>query len=343
MNTEPVTAAPARPPGWPLLIAMTATALAACVDAAQPIAERESADPDAVIADAEIAHDATTAEAGISGPVDAAVEADGQVDARVDGAASPPVSIEVAPLTVLDLQDFVPTDQGTWTLLRRPEGSVASVVYEGSPWDFGPPDDPTTAQAHFLVDYPGQFVLRKEGPTESVTLNVEAIPMADLLVALSWTTPADPDPSDRIGTDVDLFVRHERGRDGWELNSQWLCSWRNANPLWSDGAESAALILDSHAGSLPEFIRIASPPRGLEYDVAAYYSRPNSTFGGDIAVQAASIVTVAVFVGGDTAPAARFTAQMDGYGGIWFATIAVDATTGEVRVRDVNRPFDWAD
>lgn len=329
----------AASPAWRgrlLSVAATLT-LGACIDGRPPITET---DPDGL--DARV-QDASDAVDDASRPDNGPDEMKPEADAVVDADASPPVSIEVAPLTVLDLQDFVTTDEGAWTLLRRPEVSVATVVYEGDPWAFGPPDDSITAQAHFLVDYPGLFVLRKQGPTESVTINVEAIPAAELLVVLSWSTPADPDPSDRIGTDVDLLVRHERGRDGWELNSQWLCSWRNRNPLWGDPADSPSLALDSQAGSLPELIRIASPPLGVEYDVAAFYFRPESTFGGEVAMEVPSIVSAAVFVGGDPAPAARFTAQMDGYGGIWFATVAVDATSGEVRVRGVNRRFEWAE
>jgi hypothetical protein len=233
---------------------------------------------------------------------------------------------DVQPLDIVTLDGTPSADPGgrvedyIWTVVSRPDGSVSQPVERFAdprrPADGGDPDDEATPQAFFFVDLAGRYELELQvrdnlgqlscDPNAVARVIIEAVPDKDLHIQLVWSTPDDPDETDMIGTDVDLHLRHERGRDGWGNDAGiWDCYFRQKSPDWGiegEVADNPTLDIDDTNGAGPENINLSDPEVGVTYDVGAVYFRAESTFGlpdADRRKEHASYVTTRIFVRGE--------------------------------------------
>ncbi len=232
---------------------------------------------------------------------------------------------DVTPLDIITLDASPSYDPGgqvvryVWTVVSRPEGSVSQVVesYDdlSRPADGGPLDDETTSRALFFVDLAGDYQLELKvydnlgqvscSPYDRVTIEVHAVPQKDLHVQLVWSTPDDPDETDRIGTDVDLHLRHQNAGDLWSAHADmWDCYFNNKTPDWgilNDVTDNPTLDIDDKNGAGPENINLANPEADHYYDIGALYFNAFSTFGienADPRTAHTSYATVRIFIKG---------------------------------------------
>lgn len=167
-----------------------------------------------------------------------------------------------------------------WTLLERPEGSMAEM----------PGDERDADRPDFVWDlagaYLGRLVVENEHGqvSEPCDALLVAAPSDDLWIEMYWTEPQD---------DMDLHLLAPGG-------SKWSsqdCHWQNCvdgSLDWGDPSEDAddpSLDLDDIPGTGPENIRIEEPEPGeftvLVHDYeASRYRDPNA-------------VTVNIYVGGE--------------------------------------------
>lgn len=143
-----------------------------------------------------------------------------------------------------------------------------------------------------------------EDPTDNLN-NVDPNEYRSIHVQLVWETPADGDPTDFNGTDLDVHLAHplaaedtgQPDKDGDGLPDPWFhdlydCSWRNNSPDWGSAGDihDPSQDIDDTDGTGPENINIAVP-ENVEYRIAAHYY-DDKEFGQ-------SIARVKVFVGGE--------------------------------------------
>ena len=142
-----------------------------------------------------------------------------------------------------------------WSVIDRPEGSVAQPGEEGVP---GPPaqvvapDDSGTDTAVFVPDLPGRYVLKLLTPgvaicDDAATLvELFAPEAAGLGVVVSWV---NNDPESRAPFSVGTHLVHPTGSVGVAPGD---CSAKNPNPDWGtlgDPTDDPLVGLD---GSAPE-------------------------------------------------------------------------------------------
>ena len=236
------------------------------------------------------------------------------------------LAYSVPPLEVITLDGTPSTDPGgaverwEWAVVSRPDGSTSQIVEAYSdpqaPADGGTADDPSTPQAKFFVDLAGNYEIELRvydnlgqvscDPKAVARVTIEAIPDRDLHVQLVWSTPDDPDETDKFGTDVDLHVRHERGLDAWgESAGTWDCYFSNKTPDWGtqgDPNDDPSLDIDDTTGAGPENVNLSNPEDGVRYSVGALYFRAESTFGvagADPRLEHLSLASIRIYVKGE--------------------------------------------
>ena len=235
-------------------------------------------------------------------------------------------TFNVLPLDIITLDGSASVDEdGTngrpseyeWVVIDRPEDSTAVPVERynnpARPADGGPADDPSTPQAFFFVDLAGDYVIElrvtdDQGltapsdicPDPVATVYITATPDGGILAQMTWTTPADDNETDNIGTDVDLHMLHPMNR-GWNVEPG-DCYYANTNPDWGqfgNPADDCTLDIDDTNGAGPENISVDTPQNtdalGGLYEVGVLYYR-SDIFGG--AQLGASLVTMRIFLQG---------------------------------------------
>lgn len=230
---------------------------------------------------------------------------------------------DVRPLDIITLDGTPSNDPGgqvkrwEWTVVARPDGSVSQPVERFAdfqrPADGGDEDDTETPTAQFFVDLAGQYVIELRvydnlgqvscDPFAVKQITIDAVPDKDLHVQLVWSTPADPDETDSIGTDVDLHVLHENAGGVWYADD-WDVYFAQVNPEWgAPGPEdNPTLDIDDTNGAGPENVNLNRPEAGVSYEIGALYYRSESTFGLADAprhVEHPSYVTVRIFAKGE--------------------------------------------
>ncbi|MFN3202680.1 MAG: choice-of-anchor D domain-containing protein [Bradymonadia bacterium] len=204
-----------------------------------------------------------------------------------------------------------------WTVIERPMDSTSQPVERFSnvarPADGGPADDPATPEALFFVDLAGDYVIElrvtdEQGlsapsdicPEPVATINITATPDGGILAQMSWTTPADDNETDNVGTDIDIHMLYPQNL-GWNIQPG-DCYFANTNPDWGqlgDPADDCTLDIDDTNGAGPENISVDRPEDtsllGGLYEVGVLYYR-SEIFGG--AQLGASLVTMRIFLGG---------------------------------------------
>jgi hypothetical protein len=176
-----------------------------------------------------------------------------------------------------------------WTMLSRPERSTQRLL----------PDSSAESPRLFL-DRLGTYevelnVFDDEGVAncgERAIITVVAGVGDSLHIQLTWSTPADIDETDTVGTNLDLHYLHPNGH--WN-EPPWDIFWQNPNEDWNSQASSSddpSLDIDRTDGAGPENIS-HSGLENLTYRTGVYYNEDNG-FG-------ASYATVRVFLHGSLA------------------------------------------
>jgi hypothetical protein len=235
-------------------------------------------------------------------------------------------SYDVQPLDIITLDGSTSVDQGgqvvrwVWEVVERPNGSVSQIVERltsiQDPAGGGDVDDDQTPTAIFFVDLAGRYTLQLKvydnlgqescDPKAVATVSIDAIPKKDLHIQLVWSTPEDPDETDRAGTDVDLHFKHQNAENRWASSAQeWDCYFNNKTPDWGrlgDILDNPSLDIDDTNGAGPENVNLNEPEEGVTYEIGAIYYRAESSFGSDMAtpgLEHLSYVTVRVYVKGE--------------------------------------------
>jgi hypothetical protein len=136
----------------------------------------------------------------------------------------------------------------------------------------------TVAEPRLFLDIAGTYeielkVYDEEGAAscgDPAIVTINAVPDDEVHVQLVWDTPADPDQTDSIGTDLDLHYLHPQGL--WD-QEPWDVFWRNPNPDWGvsgDTTDDPSLDIDDTDGAGPENVN-HSGLESLIYQTGVYY------------------------------------------------------------------------
>jgi len=159
-----------------------------------------------------------------------------------------------------------------------------------------------------------------------------------LHVQLVWSTAADPDPNDSVGTDMDVHVAHPDGsldpgrmdldndgtREPWG-HEVYDCYWKNRSPSWGDAAstlDDPSQDIDDTDGGGPENINLEQM-QAITYRVGAAYYK-DAGFG-------ASTAQVKIFVDGILQYEGSVEMQAED---VLWEVAWVNGATGEVTPRD---------
>lgn len=195
--------------------------------------------------------------------------------ASISGSSgSPSTQLTTTPLETVQLDGSESTDSDgrvtryAWTILDRPNDSTARLTPNSSV------EKPT-----LFLDLAGTYILelvvydddgiRSCGRRGFVEITVE--PSEEIHVQLVWTTPADGDPTDDNGSDLDLHYLNSRGT--WN-KAPWDIFWDNKTADWgnrNDTSDDPVLDVDDTTGAGPETVNHANPATGKTYTVGVHY------------------------------------------------------------------------
>jgi hypothetical protein len=240
-------------------------------------------------------------------------------------ARATPEEYFVAPLDIVVLDGSASVDQDgpgnrpvkwEWVVTSRPEGSLSQPVQNVNAADptTGTPDDTMDPIAGFFVDLAGTYTielrvtdnlgLSSQECQNPAIITIVARPEEAILVQVTWDTPADPDQTDRAGTDVDLHLLNPLA-DSW-FTTPYDCYYGNAEPDWGqlgNPSDDPVLDIDDINGGGPENVVLNQPENtdvlGGPYLVALhYYSSQERVNGADYGE---SIAQTRIFLNGDLA------------------------------------------
>ncbi len=179
----------------------------------------------------------------------------------------------------------------SWTLQNKPAGFYGSFAPAAS-----------GKVVTFVPKLAGTYTIKLDTADsagapgcQSKSVDLIVVPDDKLHVELTWTTAGDKDPTDTLGTDLDLHLAHQDAykakmpdADGNGEPDPWgnLCDCfvTNAVTDWgdaSDSADNAVLALDDHDGWGPENININVPQVGYTYAIGVryWYDKPTDEKG----------------------------------------------------------------
>jgi hypothetical protein len=194
-----------------------------------------------------------------------------------------PIDTEISSVVTLDAhrllnlsnfnQQFLTYE---WVVVSRPEQSRIQPVERFSniyqPSDGGEVDNPLTPTAQVFIDVMGDYVfglvVTYQGeplfpsmncPNLSVSQVVHGMINDDIYIELTWTTPRDDHPTDNIGSDLDLYLRHPNA-ESWNERT-YICTYNNPNPDWGPQGEigNPSISADDSNGLGPEIIVLNDP------------------------------------------------------------------------------------
>ena len=158
-----------------------------------------------------------------------------------------------------------------------------------------------------------------------------------------WDTPADPDPLDNMGTDIDLHVMHPNGNE-WVTGraDPMVCNFINPNPDWGElgrSEDNPSVEFDDDDGSGPEEIVLQEPENtdelGAQYRVGIHYFRASlSLFANPRDYP--STVTVTVYFRGEEVY--RAVEVMNATSDFW-EPVSISWTEDNQAVMEVNERF----
>ncbi len=211
----------------------------------------------------------------------------------------------VIPQTLLELDGTasVPAKNSTivkykWTV-KQPVGSNQPLVPNA---DVANP----TLQANVVGTYTFCLsVVASDGGKvcKDDCIDVYVFPSNAIHVELLWDTPADSNPADTQGSDVDMHFGHLPGKgpdldcdgqpDVWFDNSS-DCFWFAKSPKWgpddSKTGDDPTLDLDDTNGAGPENLNMDQPEIGMSYALGVHYWNDHK--------MGESLATVSVFIQG---------------------------------------------
>lgn len=193
---------------------------------------------------------------------------------RESGATSWTSTVDTDPLETVELDGSFSSDpdgsisQYQWSIIERPADSTTRLTPSSS-----------ATRPNLYVDVVGTYrvelkVYDDEGVADCgppAVVEINAIPDDDLYAQLTWNTPADSDPTDDNGTDLDLHYLNTQG--SWN-QSPWDCFWHNKNPNWGDSGSASDdpnLVIDDTNGAGPESVRHDGHVSGQDYELGVYY------------------------------------------------------------------------
>jgi hypothetical protein len=198
-----------------------------------------------------------------------------QASASLQGTAVPQTVINTVPLNTVEFDGTQSSDPDgnddnltyEWVIVSRPQGSTQSML-----------PNATVAEPRLFLDIAGTYeielkVYDEEGAAscgDPAIVTINAVPDDEVHVQLVWDTPADPDQTDSIGTDLDLHYLHPQGL--WD-QEPWDVFWRNPNPDWGvsgDTTDDPSLDIDDTDGAGPENVN-HSGLESLIYQTGVYY------------------------------------------------------------------------
>ncbi|MFP4601049.1 MAG: PKD domain-containing protein [Persicimonas sp.] len=194
-------------------------------------------------------------------------------------------SIELSGRASTDPDGDIETYQ--WSIVDKPYGSSQRIR----------PDE-NARDAQFHIDRPGRYAFElqvwdDEGETSCHGADrVDVIARhesRELRVELDWYAPADPDPVDEVGANLDVHYLHPSGRWG---QAPWDVFSGNPNPDWSRPNrpdESPELDADVTNGAGIERITHATPEANLAFRTGVHYV-DDAGFG-------TSLATARIYVG----------------------------------------------
>jgi hypothetical protein len=185
-----------------------------------------------------------------------------------------PVVVEALTTLTLDATEGGDTEGAfaiyQWEVLAQPDVPLARFF-----------DDPQSPTPSVFLSIPGTYrfglrVVDRAGveSCEVAEVEVEVVTTDDVFVAAVWYAPADQDPADEEGPDLDLHFLHPNG--DWEDHA-WDAHWGARSPNWGNTVtddDDPEVLLDSTSGSLPEVVRLSSPEgtqdEPFHYDVGVH-------------------------------------------------------------------------
>jgi hypothetical protein len=198
-----------------------------------------------------------------------------QASGSLQGSSRPQTVINTVPLKTVEFDGSQSTDPDgddsqlayEWVIVSRPQGSTQSML-----------PNSTVANPRLFLDIAGTYeielkVYDAEGAAscgDPAIITINAVPDDEVHVQLVWDTPADPDQTDSIGTDLDLHYLHPQGL--WD-QEPWDVFWRNPNPDWGvsgDSSDDPSLDIDDTDGAGPENVN-HSGLESLIYQTGVYY------------------------------------------------------------------------
>lgn len=157
-----------------------------------------------------------------------------------------------------------------WSIVGAPAGSQAMLSNNAA------------ASPVFTPDLAGEYRIRllasdAEGsePCETAEVTVRAVPPSNggtkIFLQLTWSTPADADPTDFDSSDLDIHWMRNPGPWGSNMND---CHYAAVSPDWGvigDTSDNPSLDLDDSAGEGPENISHENLEASKTYSAGVHY------------------------------------------------------------------------
>jgi hypothetical protein len=165
------------------------------------------------------------------------------------------------------------------------EGAIAAYRWEALAWpaELRPPhlSEPNAEKTAVFMALPGTYrvglTVVDEAGVEScdrAEIEIQVVPITDILVAAVWRTPNDPTPFDGNGADLDLHFLHPNG--AWR-SRDWDAHWQARSPNWGSTSrvdDDPYLDTDSTGGDGPEILSFDNPEgteeRPFRYEVGVF-------------------------------------------------------------------------
>lgn len=204
-----------------------------------------------------------------------------EAEARIKGAGTWSSSVQASPNKTIAFDGTDSSDSDgsiqryEWSIIARPQNSTARLTPSAS-----------VKAPELFLDIAGTYkvelvVYDNDGSASCgsrAVVTVDASPDEDVFMEVVWDTPADPDPTDSNGADVDIHYRHADGSNSAWNKAPWDVFWHNKNPDWgaqNDPTDDPEMTVEDGDGAGPEIIVHDNPKSGTTYRVAVYYYDDN--------------------------------------------------------------------
>jgi hypothetical protein len=181
----------------------------------------------------------------------------------------------VAPQTTVELRGTKSSDpDGTvesyeWSVLKKPELAFVSLRPDSNV-------SKPTFEPQLAGTYQFELAVRDDdGCTTRSVLTIRSEPQSDLWIELLWETPADDNPRDNTGTDLDLhYVRPtDSPTPNWNDRTNDIF-WSNKTADWGKAgreADDPEMTIDNTKGRGPEVVTHDNPNPDESYKVGVHY------------------------------------------------------------------------